>query len=80
MKTITALEAQKSFEQVLNEATTLHKPIQIIGPEANAVLISEEEWLAIQETLYLLSIPGMSESIEKGLQTPIEECFTEVEW
>lgn len=43
-------------------------------------LISEEKWLAIQETLYLLSIPGMSESIQEGLQTPIEECFTKVEW
>ena len=80
MKSITAVEAKKNFEQLLNETKTLHQPIQIIGSQTNAVLISEEEWEGIQETLYLLSIPGMGESIQEGLQTPIEECFEEVEW
>jgi prevent-host-death family protein len=80
MKSITAVEAKNNFEQLLNETKTLHQAIQIVGSQTNAVLISEEEWEGIQETLYLLSIPGMGESIQEGLQTPIEECFEEVEW
>ena len=51
-----------------------------MGKRHNAVLLSEEDWAAIQETLYLLSIPGMRESIKKGLATPIEECEKDLDW
>jgi len=44
------------------------------------VLISEEDWNAIQETLFLLSVPGMRESIREGMDTPVEECDKELEW
>ena len=80
MRSITVVEAKNNFEQLLNNSRHLQEPIQIVGSQSNAVLISEEEWEGIQETLYLLSIPGMGESIQEGLDTPIEACFEEVEW
>ena len=57
-----------------------HEPILITGKRANAILISEDDWRAIEETIYLLSIPGMRESIVEGLNTPVDECDDEVEW
>ena len=58
----------------------MHAPIVITGKRANAVLVSEEDWQSIQETLYLLNIPGMRESIREGLTTPLEECSGDLEW
>jgi PHD/YefM family antitoxin component YafN of YafNO toxin-antitoxin module len=66
--------------RLIDEISSNHEPVTITGKRANAVLISEEDWRAIQETLYLLSIPGMGESIREGLQTPIEECSEELDW
>ncbi len=80
MKTITSEEAQDAMQQLLEEAAASHEPIQIIGNSSRAVLISEEDWRAIQETLYLLSIPGMRESIREGLATSVEECSKELNW
>ena len=57
-----------------------HRPVQIIGRRHSAVLISEEDWRGIQETLYLTSIPGMRESIRDGMLTPVEECDKELAW
>jgi PHD/YefM family antitoxin component YafN of YafNO toxin-antitoxin module len=57
-----------------------HQPVLITRPRANGVLVAEEDWNAIQETLYLLSVPGMRESIRAGLETPIEECQKEPGW
>ena len=80
MKTITVTNARTNLYKLIDEASTSHKPIQITGKRANVVLISEEDWSAIQETLYLLSIPGMRESIRDGLDTPVEECSEELDW
>jgi len=80
MKTLTATQARKEIYRLLDEASETHEPIQITGKRNNAVLISEEDWRSIQETLYLSSIPGMQESIIKGLQTPIEETDDELDW
>ena len=57
-----------------------HEPVVITGKRANAVLIAEDDWRAIQETLYLLNIPGMRESIRNGLNTPIEKCREDIDW
>ena len=62
----------------LAEVTEACEPVQITGPGSSAVLVSEADWRAIQETLYLSSIPGMRESIKEGLATPFEECATEL--
>ena len=64
----------------MDEAAGSHKPVLITGRRSNAVLIGEEDWQAIQETLYLLSIPGMRESIRKGLAEPLEACARELRW
>ncbi|MBA2592707.1 MAG: type II toxin-antitoxin system Phd/YefM family antitoxin [Pseudomonadota bacterium] len=80
MTTLTASEARSNLYRLIDEAASTHSPILITGKRSNAVLISEEDWRAIQETVYLLSIPGMRESIREGLSTPIEECAKDSDW
>lgn len=80
MNVINATEAREKLYRLLDESATAHKPVLIKGRRANAVLIAEEDWNAIQETLHLLSIPGMRESIQEGLSTPIDECDREPGW
>jgi len=80
MKTLTATQARKQIYRLLDEAAETHEPIQITGKRTNAVLISEDDWRSIQETLYLSSIPGMQESIIEGIRTPIEETDEELDW
>jgi antitoxin YefM len=74
MTTVAATEARKSLYKLLDEVTESHEPIQITGKRGNAVLIGEEDWRAVQETLYLVSIPGMRESIIEGMRTPVKQC------
>jgi antitoxin YefM len=74
MKTKTATQFRKEIYKLIDEVSISHDPVQIMGKRSNAVLISEEDWNAIQETLYLASIPGMRESIIEGMNTPIQEC------
>ena len=80
MTTIKISEARGRLGRLMDEAAGSHEPILITGKRGNAVLISEDDWRAIQETLYLLSIPGVRESIREGLQTPVEECVKELDW
>jgi prevent-host-death family protein len=80
MNTMNASEARGKLYRLLDEAAEAHEPVRISGPRSNAVLIGEEDWNAIQETLYLLSIPGMRELIRKGLKTPVKECKKEPGW
>ncbi len=80
MKTITEKQAQVSLPQLMVEAAASHEPIQINGGTASAVLVSEEDWRSTEETPFLLSIPGMRESIREGMQTPKERCSSELPW
>ncbi len=80
MKTITATQARNKIYKLIDETVEESKPIQITGKRANAVLVSEEDWNAIQETLYLLSIPGMRESLIKGMKEPLEKCTDKLTW
>ena len=73
MTTITATEARKSLYKLLDEVSESHEPVQITGKRGNAVLIAEDDWRAVQETLYLHSVPGMKESIVEGMKTPVDE-------
>ena len=66
--------------KLLDDASDSHEPIQITGKRSSAVLVSEDDWRAIQESLYLVSIPGMRESIRAGLTTPISACSKELDW
>ncbi len=80
MTTLSASEARKRLYNLVDEVKDTHQPVQIIGKRSSAVLVSEEDWLAIEETLYLTAIPGMRESIKKGLKTPVEKCDKELKW
>jgi len=78
MKTVKAKKAKIS--ELLEESEKSHEPIQIIGKKNAAVLVSLDDWRAIEETLYLLSIPKMRESIVRGLKTPVGKCSSELDW
>ena len=80
MNSITVTDAQKTLYKLIDETADRHDPVLISGNEANTVLISEEDWNAVNETLDLLSIQGMRESIIEGLQTPLEDCDESIEW
>ena len=80
MKTLTASEARANLYRLLDEAAASHEPVHITGKRNNGVLVSEEDWNAVQETLYLLSVPGMRESIRKGMATPVEKTSEEPGW
>ncbi len=73
-------EAQKQLQQLIDSVSESHQPIVIAGQTSNAVLLSESDWASVQETLYLLSVPGMRESIREGMATPIEDCARELQW
>ena len=77
---LSASQARSQLYRLIDEAAHSHEPIMITGKRANAVLLSEDDWRAIKETLYLLSIPGMRASIRKGLKTPVRECAKELPW
>ena len=80
MTTISATEARKQLYKLLDEVSQSHEPIQITGKRGSAVLVSEEDWRAVQETLHLVSLPGMRESILDGMATPIDELEGELDW
>lgn len=75
MKTITASEARTNLYKLIDETAVTSEPVQITGKRVDAVLVSLDVWQAIQETLHLLSVPGMRASIRKGLKTPVRECL-----
>ena len=80
MTAITASEARANLYRLIDEAASSHQPLLISGKRNNAVLVSEEDWTAIQETLFLLSVPGMRESIREGMDAPVEECSEDLDW
>ncbi|MFP5357795.1 MAG: type II toxin-antitoxin system Phd/YefM family antitoxin [Gammaproteobacteria bacterium] len=80
MPTLTASEARANLYRLLDEAAESHEPITISGKRNSAVLVSAEDWSAIQETLFLLSVPGMRESIKAGMAEPVEECAGKLDW
>lgn len=77
MAEITATEARSNLYRLIDETAESHQPIIITGERNTAVLISEEDWSAIQETLYLLSVPGMRDTVREGMDTPVDECDEE---
>jgi prevent-host-death family protein len=79
-KVISVSKAKDNIFSLVDETAQNHEPILITGERNNAVMISEEDYRAIEETLYLVSIPKMRESIIDGLNTSVEECLEELEW
>ena len=80
MKTLTATEARTNLYRLIDQTAESHQPIAISGKRASAILISADDWESIQETLYLLSVPGMRESIKEGMNESIDSCFKELDW
>ncbi|MDU9049930.1 MAG: type II toxin-antitoxin system Phd/YefM family antitoxin [Candidatus Electrothrix sp. Rat3] len=80
MPTLTATQARSKLYRLIDDTAASHQPVTITGKRGNAVLISEEDWIAIQETLYLMSVPGMRTSIKEGLAVPLSECEEDIEW
>jgi antitoxin YefM len=80
MTVLKASTARAKLYRLIDEVALSHEPVLISGKRRNAVLLSEEDWRAVQETLYLLSIPGMRESIVEGLKTPISKCAKKIAW
>ena len=80
MTSMTVTQARKQLFNLVDQARDSHAPVHISGKRGGAVLVSDEDWSSIEETLYLLSIPGMRESIRKGLKTPITKCSGELKW
>ena len=80
MTSVKVSEARTRLYRLVDETSESHEPVLITGKRGNAVLVAEDDWRAIQETIYLLSVPGMRESIREGLATPADECETEPGW
>lgn len=80
MSTLTASEARANLYRLIDQTAESHQPIFIAGKRTSAVLLSSEDWDAIQETLYLLSIPGMRESIKEGMAEPLGDSAGKLEW
>jgi len=80
MKRLTAEQAQINLEKVIEDASAAHEPVGIDGANAQGVLVPLADWNAMQETLYLLSIPGMRESIREGMAEPLDTCSESLDW
>lgn len=80
MTTLTASQARAQLYKLLDKLAESHEPIQISGKRHDAVLINQEDWRAIKETLFLLSVPGMRKSIREGLKTPLKKCDKKLNW
>lgn len=80
MTAIPITQARARLYELVDNAAAAHEPIQITGKRSNAVLVSESDWRSIQETLHLLSIPGMRESIRKGLNEPLGKASKKLAW
>jgi len=80
MSILSASQARANLYRLIDETAKSHEPVLITGKRNNAILISEDDWKAIQETIYLNSIQGMPDSIIKGMNTPIEKCSEKLDW
>jgi antitoxin YefM len=80
MSQMTASEARKNLYRLMDDVRASHRPLLITGKRSNAVLVSEDDWRAIQETLHLAQIPGMVASIQEGMATPHDEMAQDLDW
>jgi len=80
MEPITATEARAELYRLIDRANQSHEPVLVTGKRGNAILVAEEDWRAIEETLHLSSVPGLVAEIKRGMATPVEECSRELRW
>ncbi len=79
MPSVSATTARSTLYRLIERLQHGHAPVLITGKNGNAVLLSEEDWRSIEETLHLSAIPGMAASIKRGLKEPIDSCATEID-
>lgn len=80
MQILYASKARANLYRLMDQAAESHQPITIAGKRHDAVLLSAEDWQAIQETLYLLSVRGMRDTLKEGMREPVEACAKELDW
>lgn len=80
MSVLTASAARANLYRLIDQASESHQPILIAGKKSSAVLVSAEDWAAIQETMHLLSVPGMRESIRSAMSEPLDQSARELKW
>mgnify|MGYP006159758605 CR=1 FL=1 len=80
MTTLTASEARANLYRLMDQTAESHQPVTIVGKRHDSVLVSAEDWQAIQETLHLLSVPGMRESVKVGMAESVDECAKGLDW
>ena len=80
MTTVNVTEARANLYKLIDDTSISHEPVVITGKRGNAVLLAEDDWNSINETLHLLSVPGMRESILSGMQENLDDMSTELEW
>lgn len=80
MVKLTASEARANLYKLIEETLQSHEPVVITGKKGNAVLLSESDWNAVMETLHLLSVPGMRESIHEGLEADPDDLVETLDW
>lgn len=80
MTKLTISEARTNLYRLVDELSDHHEPVLITGKRHNAIMLSEEDWKAITETLHLLAVPGMRESIIEGMKTPLSDCSDKLDW
>jgi antitoxin YefM len=80
MTILNATDARSRLYSLIDETVNTHQPVVITGKRGNAVLVAEDDWNAITETLHLLSVPGMRESIREGMSQPVSECDQAIDW
>ena len=80
MTILNATEARSNLYNLIDETAQTHQPIVITGKRGNAVLLAEDDWNSINESLFLLSVPGMRESIREGMETNLDDCVQELDW
>ncbi len=80
MPATNATNARKNLFRLIEQVNADHEPVIISGKRGSAVLIGEDDWRAIEETIHLNSVPGLAESIREGLDTPTGRLYDDVEW
>jgi len=80
MTTINITNARKQFYTLIEEVIFSHQPVHVTSKKGGAVIVSQDDWNAIMETLYLTQIPGVAPSIKKGLETPLDDCEQDLKW
>ena len=80
MNALSASEARANLYRLMDETVSSHKPVLISGKRNNAVLVAADDWRAIQDTLHLLSVPGMRESIKAGMAEPLGKSAKVLKW